>query len=123
MARTVSVTASSHSPGVAAKQREQIRASSPDLLGRRFRSEADARLRTPSAERDALADEGEVVVAAGSVGDGGTTVGRDVEGRRVEATATVCSDRASPGVADANGVTGVAAAVDVANRDRAAVGR
>src|SRR5829696_4367249 len=70
-----------------------------------------------------LADEGEVVVAAGGVRDRGATVGRDVERRRVEATATVCSDRASPGVADADGVTGVAAAVDVANGDRTAARR
>src|SRR5829696_1875505 len=70
-----------------------------------------------------LADEGEVVVAAGGVRDRGATVGRDVEGGRVQATATVCSDRASPGVADADGVTDVAPTVDVANGDRTAARR
>ena len=43
------------------------------------------RFRTHSRRVRALADEGEVVVAAGSVGDGSATVGRDVEGGRVQA--------------------------------------
>ena len=37
--------------------------------------------------------------------------------------AAIDGDRAAPGVADADGVAGVAAAVDVADGDRAAVGR
>src|SRR5215207_5843942 len=70
-----------------------------------------------------LADEGEVVVAAGSVRDGGAAVGGDAQRGAVSHGAAIDLDRAAPGVADADGAASVAAAVDVADCDRAAIGR
>ncbi len=74
-----------------------------------------------AAQQRALADEGEVVVAAGGVGDRGAAVGRDTQVGQVGDVSAVDPNRAN-GVADADGITGVAAAVDVGDRDRAAVG-
>ena len=70
-----------------------------------------------------LADEGQVVVAAGGVGDGRAAIGGDTQGGQVPDIATVDEDRAAPGVADANSVTGIAAAVNVADLNRTATGR
>src|SRR5829696_7579942 len=74
------------------------------------------------AQRRALADEGEVVVTARGVRDRGAAVSRDTEVGQVPDSSTVDRDRAD-GVANADGITGIAAAVDVGNRDGAAVGR
>src|SRR5215216_6277178 len=62
-----------------------------------------------AAQHSALADEGEVVVAAGGVGDGGAAVDRDANVGQVADIATVDPDRAARGVADTDGITGVAA--------------
>ena len=43
----------------------------------------------PHVEGVALADEGEVVIAARGIGDGGATVNRDVERGRVQAVAAI----------------------------------
>src|SRR5215207_7388829 len=75
-----------------------------------------------AAQRGALADEGEVVVATGGVGDGSAAIGRDIQVGRVADGSTVDRDR-TRGIADTDGITSVAAAVDVGDRDRAAVGR
>ena len=69
-----------------------------------------------------LANEGEVVVAAGSVRDRGAAIGGDAELGRVADAAAVHCDRAAPGVANADSVAGIAAAVDVADPNRAAIG-
>src|SRR5215213_9969309 len=74
------------------------------------------------SEADGLADEGEVVIAAGGVRDRGAAVGRDAQLGRVGDGTTVGANVAAPGVADADGVAGIAAAVDVPNRGHAAVG-
>ena len=68
----------------------------------------------PQVEGVLLADESEVVVAAGGVRDGGATVDSDAEGGGVQAVAAV-DDPIVIGIADPDGVTGVAAAVDVAD--------
>src|SRR5215213_1003376 len=70
-----------------------------------------------------LTDEGEVVITAGGVGDGGAAVGRDTQVGQIGDAAAVDSDRTTPGVADADGVPGIAAAVDVAERRRTAISR
>src|SRR5215217_231248 len=80
-------------------------------------------LRARLANSNALADEGEVVVAAGGVRDRGAAVGGDAQLGRVADAAAIDSDVAAPGVANADGVAGIAAAVDVADCDRAAIGR
>ena len=67
-----------------------------------------------------LTDKGEVVVAAGGIGNGRAAIGRDAEVRQVGDRPTVDANRA-PGIADADGVAGVATAVDVSDGDRAAV--
>src|SRR5215216_2065195 len=76
----------------------------------------------PHVEGVALADEGEVVIATRGIGDGGATVNRDVERGRVQAVAAI-DLRIVEGVADADGVTDVATAVDVTNGNGAAVRR
>src|SRR5215204_7052189 len=73
-----------------------------------------------------LADEGEVVVAAGGVRDGGATVDRDPEGGGVQAVAAVdlgIHRHIAGGVADADGITDVATAVDIADGDGATTRR
>ena len=76
-----------------------------------------------TAQQTALADEGEVVVAAGGVGYSGATIGRDTQVGQVRDGSAVDRDRAARGVADADGVASIAAAIDVGDRDGAAVGR
>src|SRR5215213_5554873 len=76
-----------------------------------------------SAQQRALADEGEVVVAAGGVRDGSAAVSRDIQVGHVPNGAAVDRDPAAPGVANADGITGIATAVDVADGDRATIGR
>src|SRR3954465_7325818 len=73
----------------------------------------------PESGDDVLTDEGEVVVAAGGVSDGRATVNGDAEVGGVEAIAAV-DDGIGIGVADADGITDVAATVDVAGGDGAA---
>ena len=73
----------------------------------------------PGAARG-LADEGQVVVTARGVRNGGATVGRDTEIGQVPDVSAVDSDR-TRGIADTDGVAGIAAAVDVANTDRATI--
>src|SRR5215207_4024629 len=75
------------------------------------------------SEADGLADEGEVVIAAGGVRDRGAAVGRDAELGRVGDGAAVDAHVAPAGVANADGVAGIAAAVDIADSGNAAVGR
>src|SRR5215213_3580526 len=75
------------------------------------------------SEADGLADEGEVVIAAGGVRNRGAAVGRDSQQGLVGDGTTIDTDRAARGVANADGVAGVAAAIDVADADRAAAGR
>src|SRR5215212_6449900 len=75
------------------------------------------------SEADGLADEGEVVIAAGGIGDCGATVGRDAELGRVGDSAAINAYVAPAGVANADGVAGIAAAVDIADGGNAAVGR
>src|SRR5690349_14982519 len=72
-------------------------------------------------EQPALANEGEVVAAARSIGDSGAAIGGDVESGGVADAAAVNRDRAAPGVANADGVAGVAAAVHIADGNCAAV--
>src|SRR5688572_22034638 len=69
-----------------------------------------------------LANEGAVVVAARTVRDSGAAVGGDAELGRVTDAAAVHRDRAAPGIANADGVAGIATAVDVADRHRTAIG-
>src|SRR5215203_5500654 len=76
-----------------------------------------------TAQHRLLADEGEVVVPTGGVGDSSAAVGRDVQLSRVGDGTTVDSNRAAPGVTDTDGITSIATAVDVADGDHAAVGR
>src|SRR5918995_1604316 len=76
----------------------------------------------PQGEGVLLADEGEVVVAAGGVRDRGAAIDRDAERGRVQAVAAV-DNRIGKGIADTDGVTDVATAVDVADGDGATVGR
>src|SRR3954453_12052447 len=80
----------------------------------------------PHVEGVGLADEGEVVVAAGGVRDPRATVDRDTERGRVQAVAAVdlwIHGNEGGRVADANGVADVAATVDVASGHGAAVRR
>src|SRR5918993_4463589 len=79
--------------------------------------------RLPYVEGVELADEGEVVVAAGGVGDGGAAVDFDGESGRIQAIAAIDVRIGTIGVADADGVADVAAAVDVSGGNGAAVGR
>src|SRR5215213_1287196 len=79
-----------------------------------------------SDEGVVLTDEGEVVVAARGVRDRGATVDRDPEGGGVQAVAAVdlgIHRHIAGGVADADSITDVATAVDIADGDSAAVGR
>src|SRR4026209_1881000 len=69
-----------------------------------------------------LADEGEIVVAARGVGDGRTPIDRDPDRGRVQAVATIDRRIGTDRVADADRVTGVATAVNVADRNGPAVG-
>src|SRR5829696_2625213 len=70
-----------------------------------------------------LADESEVVIAAGGIGDGGAAVGGDAQVGQIGDATAVNSDRTAPGVPDADGISRIAAAVDVAERSRATIGR
>ena len=79
-------------------------------------------LRAALANSNALADEGEVVIATRGVRDRGAAVGGDAQLGRVGDAAAIDANIAPPGVADAKGVAGIAAAVDVADGDRAAIG-
>src|SRR5918998_4704831 len=78
--------------------------------------------RASLANSNALADEGEVVIAARGVRDRGAAVGGDAQLSAVGDGAAVDRNRAAPGVANADGVAGIAAAVDVPDCDRAAIG-
>src|SRR4051794_21231877 len=80
------------------------------------------RLRDVLANSNALADEGEVVIAAGGVRDGGAAVGGDAQLGAVGDGAAINANIAAPSVANADSVAGIAAAVDVADRNRAAIG-
>ena len=71
--------------------------------------------------RTGLADEGEVVVATGSVGDRRPAVDRDVEPCSVQDGAAGDVGIWAERVANSNCTTGVSAAVDVSDGDRAAV--
>src|SRR5215207_7912128 len=68
-----------------------------------------------------LTDEGEVVITAGGVRDRGAAVGRDTQVGQIGDAAAVDTDRPN-GVADADGVPRIAAAVDVADADSPAIG-
>src|SRR4051812_32615925 len=70
---------------------------------------------------DWLADEGEVVIATGGVGDGGAAVGGDAKQGLVGDGAAINPDRADR-VTNADGAASIAAAVDVGDRDCAAIG-
>ena len=67
-------------------------------------------------------DNGQVVVAAGCIGNGRTAIGRHANVGHVGDVSTVDHDRATRSVADADGAASIAAAVDVTDGDRAAVG-
>ena len=69
-----------------------------------------------------LANEGEVVVAARGIRDRGAAVGGDAERSRVGDGAAVHPNVAAPRVTNADGIAGVATAIDVADSDSAAVG-
>src|SRR5437763_6228817 len=69
-----------------------------------------------------LTNEGEVVVAAGGVGNRRPAIGRDVEGGGVGDRAAIHPDFAAEGVADPDGVAGITPAVDIAGADGAAIG-
>src|SRR5918993_2539981 len=75
-----------------------------------------------AAQERALADESEVVVAARGVGDRRPAAGRDTQVGQVPDIPTIDTNRPN-GVSDADGIAGVAAAVDVGDRDRTAAGR
>src|SRR5215216_5262294 len=79
-------------------------------------------LRARLANSNALADEGEVVVTTGGVRDRGAAVCGDAQLGRVGDSAAVYAQRAAPSVAHADRVAGIAAAVYVADGDRAAIG-
>src|ERR671916_187973 len=74
--------------------------------------------------RRALTDESEVVIATRGVGDSGATVDGDAERGRVQAVSAIDGRiEVAKGVADTDGVTDVATAVDVADGDGTTVGR
>jgi hypothetical protein len=75
-----------------------------------------------AAQQRALADEGEVVIAAGGVGDGGATVDRDTYVGQIPDVATIDPDRTDC-VANTDSITGIAATVDIAEGSGAAAGR
>src|SRR5215212_4882201 len=77
-------------------------------------------LRSARSEADWLADKGEVVIPAGGVRNRRAAVGRDAQLRRVGHVSAVCRHRSPTRIADADGVAGIAAAVDVADLDGAA---
>ena len=109
-ARAAPIVCSARARGVAWSRKKHGPGTMPGPCG--SSSGASGRLR--ETQLKALADEGEVVIAAGGVGDGGAAVGRDAQVGQVGDAAAV--DRpTAPGVADADGVAGIAAAVDVAD--------
>jgi hypothetical protein len=68
-----------------------------------------------------LLDEGSVIVPPARIGDRRTAIGRHADVGQVADGPAIDANRAN-GVADADGAASIAAAVDVANGDRAAVG-
>src|SRR5215213_4073091 len=70
---------------------------------------------------DWLTDEGEVVITTRGVRDGGAAVGGDAQQGLVGDGAAINTDRADR-VANADGAAGIATAVDIAQRNRAAIG-
>ena len=74
------------------------------------------------ANNDALANEGEVVAATGSIGDRRAAIGGNAERGGVADAAAVNRNRAAPGVANADGVAGIAAAVYITDGNSAAIG-
>src|SRR5215207_2274575 len=83
----------------------QTRPRGPGLCGSSSPAASGTRL------EESLADEGEVVIAAGSVRDRGAAVGRDAQQGLVGDGAAIDAHIAPTGVANADGVAGIAAAV------------